>query len=65
MDEETGRWFSFAPPSGLGDTIAVKTLVTVEALVTASSVATLDAVGEFFTGFCVATVGGCAGTVWI
>lgn len=43
----------------------MKTLVTVEALVTASSVATLDDLGESVPGFCVAAVGDCAETVWI
>lgn len=45
--------------------MAVKNLVTVEALVVASSVATPDEFGRFVTGFWVAPAGDCAGTVWI
>lgn len=48
--------------------MAVKNLVTVEALVVASSVAssvaTPDELGGFVTGFWVAPAGDCAGTVW-
>lgn len=44
--------------------MAVKTLVTVEALVIASSVATPDDLGGFVT-FWVALAGDCAGTVWV
>lgn len=43
----------------------MKTLVTVEALVIASSEATVNDLGEFVSGLCVAAVGDCAGTVWI
>lgn len=45
--------------------MAVKTLVTVEALVIASSVATPDDLDGFVTGFWVALAGDCAGTVWV
>lgn len=45
--------------------MAVKTLVTVEALVVAPSVATPDDVGRFVSGFWVGPAGDCAETVWI